>query len=224
MSAFLTRRTAISLGLGTLVAAALPGSGRAATVPFNQGWEHLKFRSLPPNQFSTGANSVSVVAQGTSSILYRILPTDLFDSRRAQWTWRVDSSVPPSDLSDTDNDDRNLGVFFANASDDVSANIRPGTSISGLLRNRNVQVLMYTWGGNNPQGTVIPSPQAPGRLRNIVQRRPATGQFNESVDLAGDFSRVFGVELRNLVALAVSSNSENSGNRVQAQVSNVVLG
>jgi hypothetical protein len=151
------------------------------------------------------------------------LPNDLFASRRAEWTWRVDSSVPPSDLATIGNDDRNLGVFFVNATDNVASRIRPGTSISSLLRNRNVQVLMYTWGGDNPQGTVIPSPHAPDRLRNIVQRRPTTGEFRESVDLTRDFPRVFGVEMRNLVALAVSSNSENSGRRVQAQVSDWVL-
>ncbi|MEM9105957.1 MAG: DUF3047 domain-containing protein [Pseudomonadota bacterium] len=219
-----TRRATLSLGLGALAAAAIPYSARANMISFGSGWEHLKFRSLEPNTFNTAGKTVTVVAEGTSSILYRILPADLFGSRRAEWTWRVDSSVPPSDLNDTDNDDRNLGVFFVHAPDEVAARIRPGTGISRLMRNRNVQVLMYTWGGNNPQGTVIPSPQASDRLRNIVQRRPATGEFRESVDLASDFQRVYGVEMRNLVALAVSSNSENSGNRVQAQVSEWVLG
>jgi hypothetical protein len=99
----------------------------------------------------------------------------------------------------------------------------PARQFPSLLRNRNVQVLMYTWGGDNPQGSVIPSPHAPNRLRNIVQRRPTTGDFRESVDLQRDFPRVFGVEMRNLVALAVSSNSENSGSRVQAEVSGWVL-
>lgn len=221
MSMTLTRRTTLSLGIGALAATALPLPALARTVSFAQGWEHLKFRSLKPNTFNTAGNRVDVVSQGTSSILYHILPTDLFASRRAEWMWRVDSSVPPSDLTNPDNDDRNLGVFFVNASDDLAARVRPGTSISSLLRSRNVQVLMYTWGGNNPKGTVIPSPQAKDRLRNIVQRRPETGEFRESVDLAADFQRVFGVEMRNLVALAVSSNSENSGNRVQAQVSDL---
>ncbi len=224
MPAHLTRRTALSLGLGTLAAAALPRATRASSISFGQGWDHLIFRSLKPNTFVPGPNGLSVASEGTSSILYRILPSDLFASRRAEWTWRVDSSVPPSDLATIGNDDRNLGVFFVNATDDAAARVRPGTSISSLLRNRNVQVLMYTWGGDNPQGTIIPSPQAPDRLRNIVQRRPATGEFRESVDLTRDFARVFGVEMRNLVALAVSSNSENSGSRVQAQVSGWVLG
>jgi hypothetical protein len=61
------------------------------------------------------------------------LPNDLFASRRAEWTWRVDSSVPPSDLTTIGNDDRNLGVFFVNATDDVASRIRPGTSISSLV-------------------------------------------------------------------------------------------
>ena len=158
MPAHLTRRNALSLGLGTLAAAALPRATGANTITFDQGWEHLTFRRLKPNTFSTGPDRLTVVAEGTSSILYRILPSDLFASRRAEWTWRVDSSVPPSDLTTIGNDDRNLGVFFVNATDDVAARVRPGTSISSLLRNRNVQVLMYTWGGDNPQGTIISQP------------------------------------------------------------------
>lgn len=223
MSFHLTRRTALSLGLGALATTALPRPASAATVSFSQGWEHLKFRRLEPNTFNPSGNSVGVVAEGTSSILYRILPSDLFGSSSATWTWRVDSSVPASDLSTIGSDDRNLGVFFVNATDEVAARVRPNSRISSLLRNRNVHVLMYTWGGNNPQGTVIPSPHAPDRLRNIVQRRPETGEFTETVDLAADFPRVFGVELSNIVALAVSSNSENSGQRVEAQVSNWTL-
>jgi hypothetical protein len=224
MPALLTRRTTLSLGIGTLASAALPRAARASTISFDRGWEHLTFRRLKPNTFQADANRLTVVAEGTSSILYRILHDSLFASRRAEWTWRVGSSVPPSDLTTIGNDDRNLGVFFVNAPDGVAARIRPGTSISSLMRNRNVQVLMYTWGGNNPQGTMIPSPHAPSRLRNIVQRRPTTGEFRESVDLSRDFLRVFGVEMQNLVALAVSSNSENSGRRVQAEISDWVLG
>jgi hypothetical protein len=203
---------------GAGAAIATGAQAQIATIRFDQGWEHLTFRRLSPNSFSGSPDRLGVVAEGTSSILYHILPQAVFGSRSAQWTWRVDASVPPSDLRVIGNDDRNLGVFFVNATDDVAERVRPGTSISRLLRNRNVQVLMYTWGGNDPQGTVIPSPHAPDRLRNIVQRRPQTGEFRENVDLSADFPRAFGVPLRNLVALAVSANSENSGSRVQAQV------
>jgi hypothetical protein len=95
MPAPLTRRIALSLGLGTMAAAALPRATHANTITFDQGWEHLTFRRLKPNTFVTGPNRLRVVAEGTSSILYRILPNDLFANRRAEWTWRVDSSVPP---------------------------------------------------------------------------------------------------------------------------------
>ncbi|MFN4057408.1 MAG: DUF3047 domain-containing protein [Roseinatronobacter sp.] len=213
-----SRRDILSLGLGAGLVLATGAQAQTAVIRFDQGWEHLTFRRLRPNSFSGSPDRLGVVADGTSSIYYHILPSSAFGSRTAQWTWRVETSVPPSDLRVIGNDDRNLGVFFVNATDDVAARVRPGTSISSLLRNRNVQVLMYTWGGNDPQGTVIPSPHAPDRLRNIVQRRPQTGEFRENVDLTADFPRVFGVPLRNLVALAVSANSENSGTRVQAQV------
>jgi hypothetical protein len=59
MPAHLTRRTALSLGLGTLAAAALPQAAHANTVIFDQGWEHLTFRRLKPNTFTTGPNRLT---------------------------------------------------------------------------------------------------------------------------------------------------------------------
>lgn len=197
---------------------------QAGPVTFDASWDHLTFRRLSPNRFELSPNRLTVISDGASSILYRILPDDLRGRTNARWTWQVESSAPPSDLSQIGNDDRNLGVFFVSMPADQAARVREGTSISRLLRNRAVNVLMYTWGGNQAPGTVVPSPHAPDRLRNLITRRPETGQFSENVDLARDFSRVFNQPLQQLVAVAVSSNSENTPTRVVAHVSDFTLG
>lgn len=197
---------------------------QAGPVTFDASWDHLTFRRLSPNRFELSPNRLTVISDGASSILYRILPDDLRGRTNARWTWQVESSAPPSDLSQIGNDDRNLGVFFVSMPADQAARVREGTSISRLLRNRAVNVLMYTWGGNQAPGTVVPSPHAPDRLRNLITRRPDTGQFSENVDLARDFPRVFNQPLQQLVAVAVSSNSENTPTRVVAHVSDFTLG
>ncbi|MCC5958385.1 MAG: DUF3047 domain-containing protein [Rhodobacteraceae bacterium] len=197
---------------------------QAGPVTFDASWDHLTFRRLSPNRFELSPNRLTVISDGASSILYRILPDDLRGRTNARWTWQVESSAPPSDLSQIGNDDRNLGVFFVSMPADQAARVREGTSISRLLRNRAVNVLMYTWGGNQAPGTVVPSPHAPDRLRNLITRRPETGQFSENVDLARDFPRVFNQPLQQLVAVAVSSNSENTPARVVAHVSDFILG
>ncbi|WP_439562192.1 DUF3047 domain-containing protein [Roseinatronobacter sp.] len=196
---------------------------QAAPVPFDASWDHLTFRRLSPNRFELSPNRLSVISDGASSILYRILPDNLRGRTTARWTWQVEASAPPSDLSQIGNDDRNLGVFFVSMPADQAARVREGTSISRLLRNRAVNVLMYTWGGNQAPGTVVPSPHAPDRLRNLITRRPETGRFSENVDLARDFPRVFNQPLEQLVAVAVSSNSENTPTRVVAHVSDFTL-
>ena len=200
-----------------------PAAVQASTVSFDSDWDHLTFRRLSPNRFELRPNRLTVISDGTSSILYRILPPELRNTTQARWTWQVDASAPASDLSQIGNDDRNLGVFFASMPADQAARVRAGTSIATLLRNRSVYVLMYTWGGNQPPGTVVPSPHAPDRLRNLITRRPATGQFTENVDLARDFPRVFNRPLEQVVAVAVSSNSENTPARVVAHVSDFTL-
>jgi hypothetical protein len=208
---------------GALASAAMimPSSALANTVPFDSDWEHLTFRRLTPNRFELRQSRLSVIADGSSSILYRILPEQMRLASRATWSWHVESSVPPSDLSQIGNDDRNLGMFFVNMSAAAAERVGPNTSIRRLLTNRSAQVLMYTWGGSRPVGSVVPSPHAPDRLRNLITRPAQTGRFNESVNLAQDFPRVFGVPFERLVAVAVSSNSENTPARVVAHISDL---
>lgn len=218
-----TRRQALATGVGAALGATLITAPPAAanTVLFDSAWDHLTFRRLTPNRFELRQSSLSVIADGSSSILYRILPDEMRAATRASWSWHVESSVPPSDLSQIGNDDRNLGMFFVSMSAAAAARVGPDTSIRRLMTNRSAQVLMYTWGGNLPTGSVVPSPHAPERLRNLIARPAQTGRFSESVDLAQDFPRVFGASLDRLVAVAVSSNSENTPARVVAQVSDL---
>lgn len=218
-----TRRQAIIAGSGAAAALAFPAirQASAATVPFDAGWEHLTFRRLTPNRFELRGTSLEVVADGSSSILYRILPTDLRAATKASWTWAVDTSVPPSDLSQIGNDDRNLGMFFVSMPADAAARISPDTSMTRMMANRSARVLMYTWGGGQAPGAVVPSPHAPARLRNLITRPAQTGRFSESVDLTRDFPRVFNQPMEQLVAVAVSSNSENSATRVVGRVTDL---
>lgn len=214
-------------GIGMAASAGLLLSGQtaaaAAKVPFDANWEHLTFRRLRPNVFETGQNELKVIADGSSSIFYRMLEPILHSARRASWTWQVDRSVPPSDLSKIGADDRNLGMFFVSLDAAGANRVRPGTSIRSLMTNRSARILMYTWGGDTPLGTMVPSPHAPERLRNLITREATTGRFTEDVDLAADFLKVFGQQLDRLVAVAVSSNSENTPARVEATISDLVV-
>lgn len=213
-----SRRTFIAATAAWAGAAASAAPARAAPVAFDGSWEHLTFRRLDPNGFSQNGGSLGVVADGSSSILYKVLPESLRGATRARWKWSVTSSVPPSDLSQIGNDDRNLGVFFVSVDDASAGRIRPDAGMTRMMANRSARILMYTWGGGNPPGTVVPSPHAPARLRNLITRPAEPGSFTEEVDLTADFQRVFGEPLQNLVALAVSSNSENTPARVEAEV------
>ena len=220
-----SRRSFLKGSATALVGSTLvPAMAGANAVAFDTAWDHLTFRRLAPNRFELRQNTLTVISDGASSILYRILPPDLRTQTTASWTWEVESSAPPSDLSQIGNDDRNLGVFFVSMPEQDADGVREGSSISRLLRNRSARVLMYTWGGNQPPGTVVPSPHAPDRLRNLITRRPETGRFSEMVDLTRDFPRVFNTPLERLVAVAVSSNSENTPTRVVAHVRNLTLG
>lgn len=222
--AHLSRRQ-FGLGLAASATFTLGATGRAlaAGVPFDGSWEHLTFRRLSPNRFEPRQGELKVVADGSSSIFYRMLEPQLHGADQASWTWQVDRSAPPSDLSRIGADDRNLGMFFVSLDPAGAERVRPGTNIRSLMTNRSARILMYTWGGNTAPGTVVPSPHAPDRMRNLITREAGTGRFSENVDLAADFPRVFGQPLERLVAVAVSSNSENTPVLVEATVSGLTV-
>ncbi|MGY6547736.1 MAG: DUF3047 domain-containing protein [Roseinatronobacter sp.] len=217
----MSRRALLAGGAAAGLAMLGPRVAAANPVPFDTAWDHLTFRRLTPNRFELRGTSLQVIADGSSSILYRVLPQALRGSTRASWTWSVENSVPPSDLSQIGNDDRNLGLFFVSMPQAAADRIGPESSIRRMMTNRAARVLMYTWGGGQPPGTMVPSPHAPDRLRNLIMRPAQPGQFSETVDLSRDFPRVFNQPLEQLVAVAVSSNSENSATRVLARVADL---
>lgn len=187
------------------------------------GWETLAFRGRPPAEFAAdGAAGLTIRADGAVSVLYRPLPRDFGAAETADWRWRVDAGVPPTDLARRGGDDRAIAVYFLFADDARDARTPPRSLSAAVRRGR---ALIYVWGGSDA-GRVIASPHMAGRGQMIV-RQAAGGEgggwVRETADLRGDFRRAFGREPGPLVAVAVSSDSDDTGGQVRAAVADLVL-
>jgi len=219
------RTIALAAALGT---AGLP-AGATGPVAFGpdlraEGWDVLTFRGRSPVDYrAEGTAGLAIRADGAVSVIYRPLLPAFADAGSAAWRWRVDAGPPPTDLARRGGEDRAIALYFLFA-DDAAAARRPPSSLRAALRRG--RALVYVWGGEGPARSAVASPHMAGR-GTLVQQRPAdsaTGAWiAERVDLRADFRRSFGRDPGPLVAVAVSSDSDDTGTATRARIADLVL-
>lgn len=204
---------------------AAPVLGAPPTPVEAAGWQHLTFRKLRPTRFALGAaGTIDIVADRSSSILYRSARIDPAATPRLSWRWRVDAGVGPTDLAKKGGDDRSLAVLVGFAFDRAHATTgevarhRFETMIAGAQPPG--VVIFYVWGGAEAGRTL----RSPYRRNNhlIVLRDAAapTGRWlDESVDVADDYRRIIGHRAPSIVQLGLCSDSDDSGTIVRGAVS-----
>lgn len=203
-----------------VITAALPAY--AGPVSFATGWQEQRLSLFSSNSYGFGTD-LTMVSEGSVSIAWTRVARDNWASRGATWSWRVDQSVPPTDLSQKGGDDRNMSLYFVFVPEALAPGLE-GANIRSLLGNSDVRIIQYAWGGNHAAGQVIPSPYGPpGQGVTIALRQAGTGAFNENVDLSADYARAFGGEPGALIGLAVSGDSDDTSSVIRASLGNLVL-
>jgi len=201
---------------------ATAASAQERPVSFSTGWKEQRLSLFSSNDYSFGQD-LGLVSEGSVSIAWSPVGRADWDTAGATWNWRVDQSVPATDLGRKGGDDRNISLYFVFVPESIAPDME-GASIRSLLGNDDVRVLQYAWGGEHARGQVIPSPYGPqGQGVTIALRQAGTGSFSESVDLAADFSRAFGREKGALVGLAVSGDSDDTDSMIRASIGNLSL-
>lgn len=208
--------------VSTLLAIAVAAPVLAGPVSFADGWQEQRLSLFSSNDYSFGQD-LGLVSDGAVSIAWGRVPEADWNSTGAAWNWRVDQSVPATDLSLKGGDDRNISLYFVFVPQSVAPGLKDA-GIRALLGNDDVRIIQYAWGGNHARGQVIPSPYAPpGQGVTIALRQAGTGAFNENVDLAADYARAFGGEKGALVGLAVSGDSDDTSSVIRAALGGLVL-
>ncbi|SIO38985.1 Protein of unknown function [Rhodovulum sp. ES.010] len=213
-------RRAMTALVSILSIAAVPVAARE--IAFDRGWKEQRFSLFSGNQYAPKGTSLAVRSDGTVSLLWTALPSSLWRTRQASWTWDVEKSVPPTDLTRKGGDDRNLSLYFVFLPEQVAQDVQ-GSGVRTLLDDPNVRVLMYIWGGAHPREEILPSPYLGPRGRSIIKRMSGTGSAAERVDLARDHRRAFGEAPGSLVGVAISSDSDDTGSQVRARIAQLRL-
>lgn len=180
------------------------------------GWHAVSFPSIAPAVFSARAGTLEVVADRAAGFLWHGLKPPRPAPATAWWSWKVDEGVRPSDLTKRGEDDRSLAVYFVfGAAEDASK------GLMALLSASTVTCLAYVFGGGEPRSSVLPSPHMGERGKFIILR-PADGPkeywLQERVDLKTDYARAFHRPPSQLLAIAVSSDSDDTRGRTRANL------
>ena len=229
IGATLTVLTVLGAGLLVTGFALAKGPGMAGGVTFKFGpdltasnWRYVSFPRRPGADFQArGEDTVVVQTKAGVGLLWHPVPVWGSAASKAQWRWRVTHGVGPTDLAKKGGDDRVLAVYFAFAEDGAEQ-----SDPIDLLRQERGYLLVYVWGGAARPGTMLPSPYFDGRGRTVIRRAadaPADVWFSEAVEVRSDFRRAFGHEAGRLVAVAVSSDSDDTGDLNLAAVADFCI-
>lgn len=222
-----SRRTLLQAGAGLALATAWPAPGAQANTSISfSGWQSWTFRGIPPTSYSLGGGTLEITATQSSSVVYGVVPTIARAARQASWQWQVSQGVGPTDLAARGGDDRAIALYFVFVDADTAAGFGDTTpSLSRLLGMSGGRTLIYVWGGSSARGAVLDNPYLRGRGKTVVLRSAGTGGWtSESVDLAADHQRAFGSPKQTLIAIGISSDSDDTGAVNRAGVRSLALG
>ena len=191
----------------------------AEQVTFSDNWTEQAVSLFSSNEFGLNADTLDISSEGTVSILWKRLPPLMWEANQANWDWAVEASVPPTDLTLKGGDDRNLSIYFVFLPQEYLPKSKG--KLTDLLKNENVRVLMYVWGGDHDRGEVLPSPYLEEFGKSIILQRAGTGRASEQVNLANDFRRAFGHNPEKLVGIAISADSDDTRSTIISSISNL---
>ncbi len=211
------------MGAAMLLPTFAVATASAHAVRFTDGWKALEFFRIPATSYRMGGDVVDILARQSSSVIFSPLPPEDRNATSARWRWSTTRSVPPTDLTVKGGDDRNIALYFVFLDSATARRIGQSASIRKLLTSRAARILVYTFGGDRPAGSLLPSPYLGARGAIIIRRPAMTGSFSEKVDLAADFRRAFGSAPQALVGLALASDSDDTGKVVEARVADLVV-
>jgi len=173
-------------------------------------WQEKSFVGNTRYQFVRDGERMALeaVASGTASGLFREIEVDLNKTPYLNWSWWIDDVLQGNDEKLKAGDDYPVRIYVV---------------VSGGLFFWRTRAVNYVWSNSQPIDSHWPNPYtsraAMVAVRSGAQQR---GQWlNEKRNIREDFSRLFGVDIEQIDAVAIMSDSDNSGGQVRARYGDI---
>ncbi len=201
---------------------ALPFDGKGAV------WRHVPLSRLKKDTryevgVQEGRQVLAAQAEGSASLYGTLFQPARSPGVWLRWSWRTDALVPRADNADPGVEDAPLRVLVAFDGDasKLPFSERAQRKVAQAMTGRPppYAALMYIWGSREAPETVIPSAHTSQVKMLVVQSgAEGLGQWHEvRRNLREDYRRVFGAAPGQIVAVAVMTDTDNTGEVASGQ-------
>lgn len=220
----------IALVLAPCVAGAAPAvpafsrMGQGAAI---EGWKVLKPAPKAADTRYTLVQDAgqTVLRADADKSMSGLIHTIRVDTRRyplLRWRWKVAAPVAAADMTQKSGDDyaARVYVMFDYPAARLPFSTRLKMQLAESLYGQPIPAaaLNYVWDNRQPVGTIQANTYT-DRARMIVVRSGAAQAnqwMTETRDLRADFRAAFGEEAPDVVALAIATDTDNTGSRAVA--------
>jgi hypothetical protein len=182
--------------------------------------------NIAPTQYRItqwdGVVAVEAVAKQSMAVLVRPLQVDLDATPFLCWRWRVEATIPTADINTKAGDDYAARVYlmYRMADADLGFATRTQLALARVLRGDQVPdaAINYVWDNRSPVGTMRPNAYTERAMMWVLRSGDAeAGRWvNERRDVRADFRRAFKHPPRLLYAMALASDTDNTGSTATA--------
>ena len=218
-----------------IVAAALARAGCASTPPPTaaQDWHDVPLPGKELTRYAwsskDGRPAIAAVSERSASMWRRRVARDPAQLGRVSFSWWVQDLVENASVADAAREDAPARVLFAFQGDvsRLPMRTRAMFDLAEALTGERppFATLMYVWDATAPVGTVIINPRS-DRIRKIVVDSGPTQlrRWREHQrDLVADYRLAFGEEPGALSAIALMTDSDNTGSHANVWYGQVDL-
>jgi len=175
-------------------------------------WPTKEFEGITDYQLAKDAGSPAIKAnsKGAASGLFYETEIDLNKTPYLSWRWKV------TRLPDLDNERIKIGDDFAAR---VYVVVNDGWTFLST------KAISYVWSAQSQAGEEWPNPFAGGSAMMLsVRHQPAgDGWYTEKRNLKSDLKRLFGKEITTIKAIAIMTDTDNSGSEAEAWYGDLVF-
>lgn len=168
------------------------------------GWESKSFKGMTEYRLvqDSGRTVLEARSRGTASGLFKKVRLNPEQYRYLRWSWKIAGTVRNGDETTKAGDDYAARVYV----------VFPGRFFW------QTKAINYIWANRLSRGAFTPNAFTAGAMMVAVESGPErAGQWiTEERDVLADYRRLFGGEPREIGAIAVMTDTDNTGGEATA--------
>jgi len=175
------------------------------------GWVSKRFKGETQYHLQTqqGVMALNANSHNSGSGLFKELNIDLTLTPFLNWSWRIDKRLTGLNEQSKAGDDYAARVYVV---------------VKGGVAFWRSKAINYVWAGNTKKDTVWPNAFAGDKTMMLALRGPEAALQvwqTEKRNVRTDLNNIFGLDVRSIDAVAIMTDTDNSGGQVSAMYGDI---